>query len=136
VGPTCHTSSSSSSHRHLLPLDARRSRLASRRELRPAALDLPLPPPTFTVASSSSSATAALTDQETERIERGEGGTGGRREVDGEEKAEWSRSVPLKGIFRRVPLCSRRSPSKHPRERIRSALIPRFSNQTHGYSRK
>jgi hypothetical protein len=63
-------------------------------------------------------------------------------EGDGREKQERSGSVPqistdganphLKGIFRREPLRSRRSSSKHPRERSRSAPLPRLSNQTDG----
>jgi hypothetical protein len=60
----------------------------------------------------------------------------------GEEELERSGYVPrilrdevnplIGGIFSREPLRSRRSPSKQPQERIRFALLPRLSNQTHG----
>jgi hypothetical protein len=81
-----------------------------------------------------------------EAHERERGETGGKREGDGEEKLERSRSVPqnitdgadphLASIFLLEPLCSHRSPSKQPRERIGSATLPRLSNQTHGTANK
>jgi hypothetical protein len=73
---------------------------------------------------------------------RKRGETEGDGRDTGEEELERSGSVPrilrdganpyLEGIFARERLRSRRSPSKQPWERIRSAPLPRLSNQTHG----